>query len=256
MTDTHDRFRRILGTGCSFLLFGVAGLLLGAVVSPLLGLRYRDPATRELRVQALNHRGFGAFTRFMEWVGVIRVFASGIAALAEGGPHLLVANHPALIDVVMLGACLPQMDCVVKRAMWSNPLVRGVMQGAGYIPNDDGESTVRACVRRLQAGRTLLLFPEGTRSPRGGLGPLQRGAAHVALASGDPLVPVTITCVPPGLMRDQKWYDVPPRRMQLHLEVGEPIPADAQGASRGSAARRLTGELQERFEKGIEHVGV
>lgn len=256
MTDTLDRLRRILGTGCSFLLFGVAGLLMGAVVSPLLGLRERDPAIRELRVQALIQRCFAAFTGFMEWTGVISVSAVGIGALAEGGPHLLVANHPTLIDVVLLGALLPQMDCVVKREMWSNPLMRGVVQGAGYLPNDGGEATVQACLHRLRAGRTVLLFPEGTRSPQGGLGRLQRGAAHVALASGAPLVPVTITCRPPGLMRGQKWYDVPERRMQLRLERGSSIPADAQGASRSVAARRLTRELREHFEKGIQHVGI
>ena len=101
----------------------------------------------------------------------------------------------------------------------SNPFTRGVVRGAGYVPNDTGESTLEACVARIRAGRTVLLFPEGTRSPRGELGPFRRGAAHVALAAGVPALPISISCRPPGLMRGQAWYEVPERRMQYTLQA-------------------------------------
>jgi 1-acyl-sn-glycerol-3-phosphate acyltransferase len=255
MTKALDRLARIAGTGASFLLFGVGGFFLGSLVSPVLRRLHRDAGTRELRMQELIQRTFRWFTRFMEWVGVIEVETSGMEVLRAPGAKLLVANHPTLIDYVLLGGLLPQMDCVVKRAVWENPFLGGVVRGAGYVPNDDAEGTVQACVDRLRQGRTLLLFPEGTRSPRGGLGRFQRGAAHIALETGLPLVPVTIRCVPPGLMRDQPWYDVPERRMHLTLDVGEPLWAKDEGLPRSVAARRLTRELRTHFEKGVPDVG-
>jgi 1-acyl-sn-glycerol-3-phosphate acyltransferase len=255
MTEALDRLARIAGTGTSFLLFGVGGALLGMLVSPVLGRVHREADARALRMQQLIQRSFRFFTRFMERVGVIEVTASGIEALRGPGPKLIVANHPTLIDYVLLGGLLPQMDCVVKRGLWDNPFLGGVVRGAGYIPNDDAEGTVQACVRHLREGRTLLLFPEGTRSPRGGLGRFQRGAAHVALETGLPLVPVTIRCVPPGLMRDQAWYDVPERRMQLTLDVGEAVQPKDEGLPRSLAARRLTRELRAVFAKEVPDVG-
>jgi len=154
-----------------------------------------------------------------------------------------------------MGSLMPQLDCVVKREAWSNPFMRGVVEAAGYIPNDAGEQLVDRCVERIEQGGSLLIFPEGTRSPEGELGPFQRGAAHTALRSGRPLLPVSIRCDPPTLMRGQKWYDVPPRRMQFSIEVGEPIapPRLTDEAPRGLAARRMTAELRDFFAKRLQN---
>lgn len=195
---------------------------------------------------------------YMQWVGLSEIRVRGVDRLSVRGPHLLVANHPSLLDVVVMGSLMPQLDCVIKREAWSNPFMRGVVAAAGYIPNDAGEQLVDRCVERIEQGRSLLIFPEGTRSPEGGLGPFHRGAAHTALRCGRPLLPVSIRCDPPTLMRGQKWYDVPPRRMQFSIEVGDPIapPELAAGESRGLAARRMTAELRDFFAKRLQYPAV
>ena len=246
-----DRWLRILGTGASFALFGVGSLFLGLLAYPVLSLLPGSREQRERRIQWLIHRSFRFFAAFMEGVGVIAVEVRQPERLPRQGPRLVIANHQTLIDYVLLVAHMPQADVVVKRTHWSNPFTRGVVRGAGYVPNDTGESTLEACVARLRAGRTVLLFPEGTRSPRGGLGPFQRGAAHVALVAGISALPITITCRPPGLMRGQPWYDVPERRMQFTLDVGEPIPTPPGTEGRGLASRRLTAAYREHFVKGL-----
>jgi 1-acyl-sn-glycerol-3-phosphate acyltransferase len=248
---TFDRWRRVVGTGLSFAFFGVGSLALGVVATPLLWLAVRDRGRRERAMQRLIHHGFRVFVRLMEGVGVIAVEIRQPGRLAPAG-QLLIANHPTLIDYVLLVAHLPQADVVVKRAHWSNPFTAGTVRGAGYVPNDTGEATLEACAARIRAGRTVLLFPEGTRSPRDALGSFQRGAAHVALATGVDARPVTIHCEPRGLMRDQPWYDVPERRMQFVLDVGEPIATPTDGEPRGRAARRLTGQYREHFHKSLE----
>ena len=136
----------------------------------------------------------------------------------------------------------------------------GVIRGAGYIPNEGGQAVVDACANSLSHGSSLLMFPEGTRSPRGGLGEFQRGAAHIAMASGRDLLPVFVSCDPPTLMRGQKWYDVPDRPFELTLRVGEPVrvrpylEALESGETRPRVARRLTAELREVFEKELRGV--
>ncbi len=251
MSATVERWLRIAGTGAAFALFGAASLVVGLLAAPALALVSGDRDRRERRVQRLVHLSFRAFVRFVEAAGVIAVSVRGAERLPDGGPCLVIANHPTLLDYVLVVAHLPQADVVVKRSHWSNPFTGGVVRGAGYVPNDTGEATLEACVARLRAGRTVLLFPEGTRSPRGRLGRFQRGAAHVALAAGVPAVPVTISCEPPGLMRGQPWYDVPERRMQFTLDVDEPIPTPPRPESRGRASRQLTAEYREHFAKRL-----
>jgi len=255
MDGPIKRLWRIVATGSAFALFGIAGLVLAVSAFPIMRRLSGSPRERERRVQLLIHRCFRAFMAYMHLVGLSEIRVQGMDRLREAGAHLLVANHPTLLDVVVMGSLMPQLDCVVKREAWSNPFMRGVVAAAGYIPNDFGEPLVDRCVERLEQGGSLLIFPEGTRSPEGGLGPFQRGAAHTALRSGRPLLPVSIRCDPPTLMRGQKWYDVPPRRMQFSIEVGELIapPTLTAGAPRGVAARRMIAELRDFFAKRLQY---
>jgi 1-acyl-sn-glycerol-3-phosphate acyltransferase len=186
-----------------------------------------------------------------------RIHVEGAERLTSPG-SLVVANHPTLIDVVALIAYMPQADCVVKQANFDNPFMRGMLRGAGYLPNSAGPKLVEECVRRLRSGRSLVLFPEGTRSPEKGLGRMQRGAAHVALEAGCDLIPVVITCDPPALMKGVPWWIVPDRTFDLRLRVGEPLSLDelvARKESRAIAARALTARLRELFEKGMADAG-
>jgi 1-acyl-sn-glycerol-3-phosphate acyltransferase len=149
---------------------------------------------------------------------------------------------------------LPQADCVVKQAVMANPFMRSTAVFAGYFANDPGDALVEACASRLKAGRTLLLFPEGTRTDDGQLGRFRRGAAHVALRSGKPLRPVVIHCHPPSLMRGQRWYQVADRKLRIVLEVCEAVaPEDMPaGSGRGAAARRLSSRLRDFYGERLQ----
>jgi 1-acyl-sn-glycerol-3-phosphate acyltransferase len=244
-----------VGTGLSFAVFGLAGLALGAIVFPAMRLAVRDPAAREQRCQRLVQRCFALFVRLMVGLGVLVVDVRDGEKLAEPG-QLVVANHPTLIDVVVLVSLMPQADCVVKREAWSNPFMRGVLRATGYLPNDGGDALVEACAERLRAGRSLVLFPEGTRSPEGSLGPFRRGFAHVALASGAPLRTVVIRCDPPTLMRGQPWYDVPERRVHLSVHCGGMVDARelaGDAPTRGAAARRVATGLRDFYAKTMQN---
>ena len=239
---------RVLRTGLAFVGFGV-----GAVVAAMIAWVWARgaPAQRELRTQHVVHQAFRLFVLWMKCLGLLRLSWVAGERLRGGGPRLVVANHPTLVDVVLLLARLPQADCVVKTAARRNALMRSIVTRAGYLANDEGDALIDACADRIAQGRSVLLFPEGTRSPRGGLRRFQRGAAHIALKTGCPIVPVTITCRPPTLLKGQPWHDVADRRVQFVLRVGAPIdPARYLGA--GStlpvAARRLTADLQALYE--------
>jgi len=255
MVRRLSRSWRVAGTGISFAVFGAAGVVLGLCVFPLLQWTARDARRGEFRVQRIMHLGFRAFVRLMEVLGLVEVTVRDEERLHGPGARLIVSNHPTLIDVVLLGSRLPQLDCVVKKEAWSNPFMRGVFSPAGYIPNDLGDAMLDTCAGRLQQGRALLLFPEGTRSPKGELGRFRRGAAHVALRSRQPLIPVSIRCEPPSLMRGQQWYQVPESKMQFTIEVGEPIDPQRfteHGEARGVGARSLTAALRDFYEKRLQ----
>jgi len=254
------RTTRILRTGLAFAVYFGGSLVMGAVVLPLLAWWHRaDPARARDRAQRWIHSGYRVFVGVMRGQGLIRVRLKGGQRLRVPGPRLLVANHPTLVDSALLGTLLPQMDCVASESWADHPYLKRAVRAAGYLRNDGGAAVVDEAVQRLREGRTLLMFPEGTRSPDGGLGPFHRGFAHVALRSGVDPTPVVLTCRPNTLGKDRHWYDVPDRAMQIVIRVEEPVSvkdAVPEDESQVLAARTLTAALREHFSKRLEREAV
>lgn len=253
VTRLISRGWRILGTAIGFAFVGSVSLGMALFAFPLIRL---IPGTRkqsELRCQYALHLVFRVFVGLISVFGVMRLRGDDMRALREPGT-LVVANHPTLIDALVLMSFMPQADCVVKGSYCDNFFLSGAVEGAGYIPNRNGPQLVEECAERLRQGRTVLIFPEGTRSPKGELGPFARGAAHIAIRAGCEPLPVTIECDPATLYRGLSWWDVPERRFEITLTVGQPIPIDtavSQSPSRSRAARSITDLLRDHFQRRL-----
>lgn len=248
----YGRWARILATGLSFATFGIGALLLSFTWFPLLRLRHwRDDEAARRAIQRTLSAAMRRFVGLMTALGLIGWETEGLEHLDTAGA-LVIANHPTLIDVVFLIGFMPEVDCIVKAALFRNPFLRWPVAWAGYIPNDDAApgALVAQCAQSLAAGRSLIIFPEGTRSVPGRPLAMRRGAAQIALAGRCPIVPVTITCEPLTLTKHSPWWQVPPRRARLRFVV-EPAyaPADVipAGLSGPLAARRLTRHFAEYY---------
>ena len=249
---------RALRTGVAFAAFGFGSVWLAIAWLPFREVFDRGRAEPWRRAQRGIHRLFRAHAAFMEWLGLIEVRWIGAERLEAPGAKIIVANHPSLIDVVLIISRLPQADCIVGIERAENRWLRGSVRAADYIPNDSGAEVVREAASRLRQGRTLVVFPEGTRSPEGALGHFQRGAAHIALATGLDMLPIEISVEPRMLMKGQPWYHVPPRAGQYTLRVGEPVIVKEHldgSESSVMAARKLTRALRARFARGSTDAG-
>lgn len=228
-----------------FVYYGLGALFLGLWLPVLRALGHPNP---QLWIQ----RSQQGLLRLGELLRIFHVEVSGAQRLRSPGAKLVVANHPSLADVAFLGALLPQADFVVNQARASNPFLGGAIRAAGYVSNDSGAKVVEHLVDRLQAGRTVAIFPEGTRSPREGLGRFYRGAAHVALRCGCDLQPVLITVKPRAFMKGQKWYDFPRQPVEVSVRVLPPFSPSkvlSGGESKPLAARQVTAALRNLYER-------
>jgi 1-acyl-sn-glycerol-3-phosphate acyltransferase len=157
---------------------------------------------------------------------------------------------------MLLISRMPQADCVIKGSHMQNFFMGRAARGAGYVPNWEGPGLLDDCVERLLQGRSVIIFPEGTRSPVGELGRFARGAAHIALRSGCDPIPVTIRCDPATLYRGQAWWDVPHRMFTLCARVGDPVHVEEfvdPSMNPARAARVVTRRLREHFDRELRH---
>lgn len=241
---------RLVATGISFTTFGAGGLLLGLLIFPVLNLLPGDRITRGRRTV---RRTFRLFIGIMRGLGLLTWELHDGNRLHEPG-RLFIANHPSLIDVIFLVALIPDVNCIVKGSLFRNPCMRGAVSGAGYIANDNSVDMIAAAAECLRRGESLIVFPEGTRTLPGQPPLFQRGAAYIALRAGAPICPITIRCTPPTLSKQEKWYQIAPRRVRYTIEVKETVEPAAiiDGTfERPVAARRLTRRLQQYFTQEI-----
>lgn len=248
-----DRTLRFLGTALSFTVFGLGGLVLAILVFPTLWLLPGGREARAVRARRIIRSSFRAFLWMMKSLGVLELELRGLSALDEDSGTVVVANHPTLIDVVLLLAHLQHANCVVKGELWRNPFLGGVVRAAGYIQNTDQDQVLEQCKCVLQAGENIVLFPEGTRTRPGEPLKLKRGAAAIALRAGAPMRLVHISCEPITLTKFEPWYRIPKRRPKFGLRVGERICAAGlvpEGVPSSIATRRLTSVLEQRLLGG------
>jgi 1-acyl-sn-glycerol-3-phosphate acyltransferase len=218
---------RLFATALCFAVFCICGLLFTVVAFPLASLwPHRD--SRQRAVATVIHWFFKALVVALQRTGVMELDIAGAQALRSGGPAVVVANHPTYLDVVVLLSLTPLACCVVKNAHWRNPCFWGIVRAAQYVSNADPVGFVEDCARQLARGYTLIIFPEGSRSPGPNrLHAFSRGFAHTALEAEAPIVPVLMHCDPPALTKQMRWYHLPARRFRITVNV-----LDAVGVER------------------------
>lgn len=213
---------RVAATGFSFASFGLGGMAIATVIAPVLNVTTSDSEKRQQRAQNVIKYSFKGFTEMMVKLGIMTYSVEGLEKLQNSRQELVIANHPSLIDVVVLIGMMQQANCVVKQSLWSNPFTKGPVQSAGYILNAGSQQFVEDCVMRLKENNSasLLIFPEGTRTEKGmTLNEFQRGAANIAIRANVPIRPVIITCTPSTLTKNEKWYHVPSRPFHIEVKV-------------------------------------
>lgn len=254
-----ERCWRIVATGFCFMVFGLGGLIVLCILFPLLSLLVWRRTLRQAWARDFMSVYFGAFCKLMSVTGVISYEVRGREKLRRRG-LLIVANHPSLIDVVMLISLLRRPDCVVKTAAWRNPFMIGPALLFGFIRNQDGQQLVDDCIASVRRGNNLVIFPEGTRTRIEALlsrqvNPLQRGAANVAVRGSLAMTPVVITVTEPMLSKEQPWYRAPERRPHFVLNVRDDlnpthlVPADTTPVL---AARIVTERLSDFFNHELK----
>lgn len=246
---------RLLVTGLAFVIFGIGGLLVPLLATPVLYLVTIDAGVRQRRARCLVHWLFRGFVHTLRLLGVLRWQTEGIEKLERKG-LLVLANHPTLIDVVFLVAFLPNANCIVKTGLRGNPAMRGFLALAGYIVNDEGGNLLSEAARSLAAGDVLVVFPEGTRSRLDQPLRFQRGAANVAVRNRVDITPVVIGCSPPTLSKQHKWYHIPKQRFVMSFAVKDDIAvAPFLHCPPSLGSRQLTARLEQFFTEECQAHG-
>lgn len=206
-------------------LFMVSWNLVSLLAYPVLSVR----AGRRIGRAAIS-MGYRVFWRVAGWSGLLRMDASVLDRLAAEPGLIVVANHPSLLDALMLVARLPRSFCIMKASLARHPMLGPGARLARYVGNDSALDMVRAAVGELKAGGQLVIFPEGTRTTTAPINAFRPGLTVVAKLADAPIQTVFIDTGSPYLGKGWPVWRLPPLPIEFRVRMGrrfQPAP-DAQ----------------------------
>jgi 1-acyl-sn-glycerol-3-phosphate acyltransferase len=167
------------------------------------------------------------------------------------GPYVFVSNHLSMVDILAIFAMRVPFLWVSKIENFYVPFLGWNMALNGYVPLRRGHlpsilRMLRACNRKLRAGHSLFVFPEGTRSPDGELKAFHRGAFWIAARNGVPVVPVVISGTERVLAKSS--FRIVPQ--MVDVQILDPI----DPASVGYDSRRLRDVVHARMAAELDRM--
>ena len=202
-----------------FWTYGLTVFLLQFFVSLPLALFQKN------RSEFLHHFSQIWFKYFILPFTGIKVEVSGLKNIPKKKAVIFASNHQSLADIPLLLVSLPgKYHFVAKKELFRIPLVGWYIGWAGHIRIDRSDSisaikTLDKVIASLEAGESIVIFPEGTRSRTGKLGEFKRGSLLIAFKTGVPVIPVAISG---SFDFMPKWtFLINPAKVKI--QVGEPI---------------------------------
>ncbi len=148
--------------------------------------------------QRAGHRLAEWWARGILWVSGVKVTVIGREHLAPGVSYILMPNHQSHFDIPVLLGCLhTQFRWLAKAELFKIPIFGRAMRGCGYISIDRTNrhaafASIQQAGDAIRGQASVLIFPEGTRSPDGKLLPFKKGGFVLAADSGVPILPIGI----------------------------------------------------------------
>lgn len=134
--------------------------------------------------------------------------------------YIYIANHPSLLDVVLLESFVNNANCVIKASLKSNPFISGIIACNRYVANSlCPEDILRNCKESLNRGENLIIFPEGTRTRNFDSIKFKHGFSSIAIACKANIRPVIIKFDGFALRKNVPWYQIYKKKLTYRIEV-------------------------------------
>ena len=172
----------------------------------------------------------------------VQIQAEYLHRLPPQAPYIVMANHQSHADVPILFAALPIIPgFLAKKELAKVPFLSMALRAGGHVLIDRSDKSsarhvLKVAAEEIEAGKTIAIFPEGTRGDSDTLGEFKKGGFLIAKRARVPVVPVAISGSRSIWSRDE-WL---PKAGCVQMRVGEPIlPSEIHGLSVDALSERV-----------------
>jgi 1-acyl-sn-glycerol-3-phosphate acyltransferase len=178
-----------------------------------------------------------AVSQLLVWLSAMPLTVQGADNVPRDRPCVLAVNHASYLDVLLLAATVPIRVAFVAKVELETQWFAGTFLrrlGTAFVERFDwraGAADAQRTIARVQAGESLLFFPEGTFTREPGLMPFRLGAFMAAAEAGVPVVPVALSGTRSALRGGSAFPYRHPLRVEFAPAV-EPLGHDWSGAAK------------------------
>jgi len=174
--------------------------------------------------QAVGRRciafGFRFYLRILELFCACRFDLADLDALRDERPLIVAANHPSLLDAVMIVSRLPDAVCVMKASLMDNVLFGAAARLARYIRNDPPLKMILDARDELSRGAQLVIFPEGTRTLNFPVDPCLPSVGLISSRAAVPVQTLLIELSSPYLGKAWPLFRRPALPLHCRIRLG------------------------------------
>jgi 1-acyl-sn-glycerol-3-phosphate acyltransferase len=202
---------------------------------PLLGLIRLFDVEPRLR----TGRWFRRLGRAVAKVNPWRIHISGGENLSRDQVYVVVSNHQSMADIPIVSHLKFDTKWLGKASLFRLPLLGWMMRMTGDIPLDRGDrrkgaTAILQCARYLRQGCSVVMFPEGTRSPDGQVLPFSEGPFQLAIREQVPVLPLVVEGASATLPRNSWIFG---GEVDIYLRILDPVPVEGWTAKQAPALR-------------------
>jgi 1-acyl-sn-glycerol-3-phosphate acyltransferase len=188
------------------------------------------------------HKIASLWARMLLWLTSTRVDVIGRENVLMEKPQIFMSNHQSDFDILIVLAHIPgQFRWIAKKELFKIPIFGKAMRNAGYIEIDrqNHEKALKSldeAAQKIREGKSVVTFPEGTRSRDGKIRPFKQGMFHLAIQAGVPIVPISI--IGANEIMQKRTLKVKPGRITMIIDR----PVDVSGytlETRGELIERI-----------------
>ncbi len=208
-----------LRTAYALLFFIVSTVFVVKPLSLLYTLAERDQEKR----RRWMHRLLWNYARLVTlWHGIPGV------KFSVGNPHgedfakpaVIICNHQSLLDLMTMLMLTPKLVCLTKDWVWNNPLYGNIIRGAEFYPVSEGMTTLLPKLQSLtDRGYSIVIYPEGTRSPDCSISRFRQGAFLLAEQLKADILPIVSYGAGKALPKKGKFLRKWPIRIEIDARL-------------------------------------
>lgn len=237
-----------------YVYFGIGSVFLALFVFPWIRVFVHPKEQFKIAARRFVSASFRGFINFMQFTGTVGVKVSDREKFKNLHGKVIIANHPSMLDFVFIMSLVPNANCIVRGGL-TRTVLAGVIKQCYIVNSLDFNELCGLCKQTIDEGNNVIIFPEGTRTPRHGSNPYKKGAARIAYYSKCGVQPVLVGGNDKyGLGKhDPVWSYNHTEKYVYDFSLLPEIPIDEyKDLPETIAAKRLTDKMEEVISAAVQ----